>query len=173
MKKIVNKILVVLYILIIILATMITILAVSRNMQGIIEVFGYSPIIVTDSTLKPNMIENDLLIVKKQEKYQIGDIISYISVNGNKSVIKTDIIRNITLLEKTKQIFTMENTNENIDSSCIIGKEQTVISNMGKVLNYLLSRDGFLLIFVTPLLAIFIYLLLQFVNTFSVKAKKS
>lgn len=173
MKKIVNKVLVILYILIIVIATIITILAASRNEQGIIEIFGYSPVIITDSTLKPNIIENDLLIVKAQEKYQIGDIISYISINNNKSVIKTDIIKNITLLENTKQIFTMEQTSENIDSSCIIGKEEKVVPNMGKVFKYLLSRDGFLLIFVSPLLAISIYLLLQFVNTVSTKPRKS
>lgn len=173
MKKIVNKVLVILYILIIVIATIITILTASRNEQGIIEIFGYSPVVITDNNLKPNIIEHDLLIVKTQEKYQIGDIISYISIDNNKSVIKTDIIKSITLIENSKQIFTMEKTSENIDSSCIIGKEETIIPNMGEVFKYLLSRDGFLLIFVSPLLAIFIYLLLQFVNTLSSKPRKS
>lgn len=171
MKKIVSKILLILYVLIIILATIVTILASSRNEQGMIEVFGYSPVIITDNTLQPELVENDLLIVKKQENYQEGDLISYSSISNRTSVVKTDKIKSITVLENTKQIFTTDVNKENIDISCIIGIKNKKISNMGKVLAYLLSRDGFLLIFVTPLLAIFIYLLLQFVNSTSSKQK--
>lgn len=173
MKKLVQKILFILYILIVILATIVTIVVNCRNEQGVIKIFNYTPVVVIEDTLQPEIKINDLILVKEQPTYQKEDIISYISMNNNQTVIKTGKIEKITVLETNKQIFTIGETKENIDSSCIIGTQEKTFPKMGKLWKFLLSRDGFLLIFVAPLLAIFIYLLLQFINSLTIKQKKN
>lgn len=170
MKK-VKKILLLLYIIDIILALVITILGTSRNQQGMIEVFGYIPITVQSDTLKPEISKNDLILVKKEKNYQQGDLISYITKENTHSVIKTEKIKNILMLNNEKPVYSMSGVN--IDNSCIVGKHSKTIPYIGATLNFLLSRDGFLVIFVTPLLGVSIYLLFQFVNSILKPQEKS
>ena len=56
-----------------------------------------------------------------------------------------------------------DGTIENIDNSCIIGTYKLSIPYAGTILNYILSKDGFLTVTLVPAIILFLIMLLKFV----------
>ena len=152
-----DKIIETIGLIIVIIAILITWLSLNVNNLNYIELGSYS--LVTENS--------DLVVAKKDNIKELNkkDDIVYISYKKNNLIIKTGTIKQISTKED-KSIYTVITNNKktNIDSSCIIGHHTFSIPVLGTIINYLLTRDGFLLLIVLPLLAICVYELFKFID---------
>ena len=110
--------------------------------------------------------DSDLIITKDIS----GNIlektaITYVDYVNKKLTIKTGVVNSIKVDNNIKIYNVISNNKEsNIDSSCIIGNSLVIIPGLGYIINYLLTRDGFLLCIVLPLLLVCIYELFKFID---------
>lgn len=156
--------------IIILIAILISVLSFFKNENGIIDIYGYRPVTIIDDSLRPTINKNDLIIVKDidSENLKTDDIISYFFYENNQLIIKTGKINKITPTTKATLVFSIKNEEqnklENIDSSCIIGIWTITIPYIGRIAQYLFTREGFLICIVGPLFIAFIYQLICFIN---------
>ena len=83
---------------------------------------------------------------------------------NKKLTIKTGVVKDINFTNNEKILTVINNKNTKIDSSCVIGNSLVIIPGLGYIINYLLTRDGFLLFIVLPLLIVCIYELFKFID---------
>ena len=152
-----DRIIEIIGIIIVLIAILITWISLNINNLSFIELGTYS--LVTEN--------NNLVVAKKQniKKIKKEDNIVYILYKNNNLATKTGTIKQIdTKNNKTIYKVITSNKDTNIDSSCVIGKHTFTIPILGMIINYLLTRDGFLLLIVLPLLAICVYELFKFID---------
>ena len=151
-------------ILILFISIIIAIFSFNTNELGAIHIFNYSVVIPNNNMDNQNIDSNALVIVENVNiaTLQKGKTIAYIDINNNQSVQKLGMIESLKITESGAYIYSVNN--KNIDSSCVIGMYKIKIPLLGKVFAFLLTRDGFLLAIVTPLLLIAIYRLFYFVD---------
>src|SRR5699024_6401419 len=53
----------------------------SRNIN--IKPFGIQILIVSSNSMKPEFQKNDIIIIKEEKEYNIGDIVTFIDKEGN------------------------------------------------------------------------------------------
>lgn len=87
--------------------------------KNLVDIFGYSCLIVKSGSMQPTLKVNDMIIIKKQNNYNLNDIIAY---NVNNKYLVTHRIVNASDDEYiTKGDF--NNTNDtNINKSQVEGK---------------------------------------------------
>lgn len=152
-----DRIIEIIGIIIVLIAILITWMSLNINNLNFIELGSYS--LVTENS--------NLVLAKKQniKKINKNNSIVYINYKNNNLIIKTGTIKQIdTTNNKTIYKVTTNNKDTNIDSSCVIGNHVFTIPILGMITNYLLTRDGFLLLIVLPLLAICVYELFKFID---------
>lgn len=154
-------------IIIVIIAIIITWLALNINNLNYIELGKYS--LVTNNSNLVIAKENNL------DEIEVNNHIVYIYYEKEKLVTKEGIIRDINIGDNDIKKYKIKSNKDivSIDSSCIIGKYIISIPILGSIINFAITRDGFLTLIVLPLLVICIYELFKFVDTISnVKTKK-
>jgi len=103
------------------------------------HLFGYSMSIVISGSMEPELSVNDLIIIKGQESYDIGDIITY--RNGNNYVTHR-IVENLDTGFITKGDANNVADLGVVEESNILGKTVFVIPNVGALLLWIKSSSG-------------------------------
>lgn len=163
MKKIINFITTVLCILLVIIIIFNIRNLSLRNSDQIPSYFGFQFLIEKSDSMAKSIKTNDLIIIKEQNNYNKGDIISFLSSDG--SLITHRIIN-----EKNNCFVTKGDNNiaEDKDLVCddIKGKVLTNLSGVGGILYFVSSTTGVLSI----LLVIVILIMIDvFVNKLIIK----
>ena len=163
MKKLFNIISTVLCILLVIII-LINIRNFSlRNSDRIPSYFGYQFLIERSDSMAKSIMTDDLIIIRKQNNYKVGDIISYISSDNNLITHR--------IVDKKNNCFVTKGDNniaEDKDLVCdnIKGKVLTSFSQMGGALYFISSITGILSII---LVIIILIMLDMFVNKLIMK----
>ena len=116
------------------------------------EVLGYSQYIVTTGSMEPNISVGDLILVKSQEEYELGDVVTFHDAVG--STVTHRIMGTV-----SGQFITQGDANNTEDNDLlpperIIGKVRLVLPGMGYAIEFLRSPLGILLLVVIGVLLI-------------------
>lgn len=116
------------------------------------EVLGYSQYIVTSGSMEPSMSPGDLILVKSQETYTLGDVVTFRDSRG-------ETVTHRIMGSVSGQFITQGDANNTEDSDLlsperILGKLCLVLPGAGGVLLFLRSPLGILLLLVIGVLLI-------------------
>ena len=101
--------------------------------NNIPSVFGYSPLTVLTGSMEPSIHAGDMVIIKNQSEYAVGDVITY-KVNGGTSSVTHQITESY-----------VEDPNP-VALSQVAGKVVLVIPDLGIFLEWLKTPSGLVLI---------------------------
>ncbi len=117
--------------------------------NNIPSVFGYSPLTVLTGSMEPSIHAGDMVIIKNQSEYAVGDVITY-TVNGGTSSVTHQITESY--VEGGVRYFITKGTNNNAEDpnpvalSQVAGKVVLVIPDLGIFLEWLKTPSGLVLI---------------------------
>ncbi len=116
------------------------------------EVLGYSQYIVTSGSMEPSMSPGDLILVKSQESYGLGDVVTFRDSRGE--TVTHRIVGGV-----SGQFITQGDANNTEDGELlpperILGKLRLVLPGAGGVLMFLRSPLGILVLLVVGVLLI-------------------
>lgn len=170
-KKILNIVVNVILVIAIILAAVCTYVSfVSTSGSGVPSILGVRPFTVQSDSMYPALQPGDLIIdtaVKDPATLKMGDIVTYWTIIDGERVLNTHRITGI-YDGGTYRIFETKGDRNTIadpltvHESEIVGKFKFRIPGVGKVLDYLQTSTGFLIVIVLPVLLFFIFHLVQF-----------
>ncbi len=170
-RKIANTVINVILVVAIVLAAFCTYTSyVSTSGHGVPSVFGISMLSIQTESMYPVLLPGDLIFdtpVKDAEDLRVGDIITYWTIINGERVLNTHRITGIFdggdhLIFSTKgENNTLEDT-LTVHEKEIVGKYAFRIPGVGKVIDYLQTSTGFLLVIVVPVFIFFLYHLIQF-----------
>lgn len=157
--KIIGKI--ILSILIAILSIMIIFnlyIALTKKISGKPQptMFGLATAVVMSGSMEPTLAVNDLILVRAQNEYKVGDIIMY----ENKSGTSTTTHRIVAIVEGGYQT-KGDNPANSVDpdivkDSQVVGKVIFQVAGVGLVIKYLKSTEGIISMFLVLAMIIFI-----------------
>jgi signal peptidase len=143
---------------------------VTASGNGVPSILGIRPFSVQTESMYPTLKSGDLIIdtaVKDASELEVGDIITYWTVINGERVLNTHRIVEI-YDGGTYLFFATKGDNNSLDDTLtvheseIVGRYKMKIGGVGKVMDYLQTSTGFLLVIVLPVLLFFIYHLIQF-----------
>ena len=155
MKILIRLILIVLSIFIFLLACVTGLFVYNKNYGRLTYIFGYTAFINTGTSMLPSIRPGDLIIVERQDSYEEGDIISFISP-GN--YITTHRVIDI----KNNNYITQGDNNSFVDGSevgpkTIYGKKVLVIPSVGKIIEFLWKNKYVLgAVVIVPLIILYV-----------------
>ncbi len=137
----------------------------TRDSNHVASLAGYTPMSVQTDSMAPTFNAGDLIIIKATDtsKLEVGDIICFHTIIMNEYVLNTHRISEISQEGTVRRYTTMGDNNNGIADQHVIadgdivGKYVGKVSNLGKVMDFLSSSVGFLVVIVLPLLIFFIY----------------
>ena len=137
----------------------------TRDDQSVASIFGYTPLTVETDSMKPTFQSGDLIFIKKCDtsKLEEGDIITFHTIIDNQYALNTHRIEKIEEVNGVRSYTTIGDNNNGvadqhvISDGDIVGKYMGHISGLGKVMSFLSSSTGFLIVIVLPMLLFFIY----------------
>lgn len=173
MKKVFNWIISFIIVIFIIAATITTVLLLCTNDRGVIEFKGYSLAIAKENVLGTNISNNDIVIVEDVmfNKLKVGDVVSY-TKNTNNSMpdIKIGKISNIGRNSSTQLSLIIKNSDgsyDEVSEGNYVGKwENKKIAFFGIIFSVLLTKSGFLLGVILPLILLLVYEITKIVIIF-------
>lgn len=140
---------------------------------------GYTPLTVASDSMSPTFRAGDLIIIRKcdPETLKEGDIVTFHTIINNEFALNTHRITEIQDLGGARSYVTKGDNNELADihmiaDGDIVGKYVCHLAGFGKVMSFLSSSLGFLLVIVLPLLIFFIYQVYHLI-TVSIDLKKA
>ncbi len=170
-SSVLNKILNVVLVITIIIAAVCTYVSfVSTSGNGVPSIFGIRILSIQTDSMYPTLLPGDLVFdvaVEDKGELRQDDIITYWTVINGERVLNTHRILNIYdgggyLLFETKG----DNNNIadalTVHESEIVGKYVSRVPGVGKVMDYLQTSTGFLLVVVLPVFVFFLYHVIQF-----------
>ena len=130
--------------------------------------------------MSPTFKKDDLIFVKKCDtsKLEEGDIICFHTIIDNEYALNTHRIQSIAENGEARSYTTVGDNNNGvadqhiISDGDIVGKYVGHISGAGKLMNFLSSSTGFLLVIVLPMLIFFIYQVYNLIMI-SIRLKKA
>lgn len=154
--RIIKNILIVIYVLIAIFAT---VCLISINQYRVTELGEYTLIYVDKYTNSDIFAKGDLAVVSSDYKITVGDEIFFYNVyekNVHPTVAK--VVAEEEVVEGKETTYSLDNDKE-LSSQFVIGKveDATRIPFAGTVMSILQSKWGFLFLIVLPVLIAFIY----------------
>ena len=136
----------------------------TRDTTNVSSLAGYTPMIVQSDSMAPTFYAGDLIFIKKCDTSALkeGDIITFHTIIENEYALNTHRIESITEENGIRSYVTKGDNNEISDMHVIsdgdiVGKYLGKLSRFGKVMEFLSSSVGFLIVIVLPLLLFFIY----------------
>ena len=137
----------------------------TKDDQSVSRILGYTPMTVESDSMKPTFCKGDLIFIKKCDtsKLKEGDIITFHTIIDNQYALNTHRIQKIDEVNGVRSYTTIGDNNNGvadqhvISDGDIVGKYVGHISNLGKVMSFLSSSMGFLIVIVLPMLLFFIY----------------
>lgn len=125
---------------------------------------GFTPLTVQSDSMAPTFDENDLIFIQQCDpsSLQVGDIVTFHAIIDNQYALNTHRIIAINEVNGLNSYTTKGDNNELADQHVIadgdiVGKYVFKIPYLGKVIDFLLSTWGFLIVIVVPMLLFFIY----------------
>lgn len=149
----------------------ITVLA-NKDGNNVASVAGFTPLVVQSDSMAPTFYKDDMIIIKKcdTQKLEEGDIITFHTVIDNKLALNTHRIVKIEEYENGYRSFTTRGDNNAADDTHIlaegdiVGKHLVTIPKLGKLMNFLSSSAGFLIVIVIPMFIFFVYQLYHLIT---------
>jgi len=165
MKRALMNIIIIIYVVIAILAT---ICLLSYNEYKVSVIAGKTLVIMDENVPNEKYTKGDLVIVGKEkyESAQKGDLVFFYENRG----IKVAEIQDVKVFDTTGTTFVVDGNYE-IPGEDLIGtsKDEKIISKVGKVLQILESKWGFLFLIVFPSLLAFLHEIYQLILEISNK----
>lgn len=119
---------------------------------------------VQSDSMSPTFDQGDLIVIKTCDtsKLQVGDIVTFHTIIDNQYALNTHRIESIDELNCMRSFTTKGDNNDVADTHIIsdgdiVGHYVFKIPGMGKVMDFLSSTWGFLIVVVLPMLRFFIY----------------
>jgi len=168
MKKVLSFLWSVLEFVIIVYVIVMTSILLSKNKYGFTQ-FGnatFCTIDLIDERGIQGVKAGDLLIVKNSNDIDVGDVIYYYVVYNESYVVQNAPVTDIQS-DKYSAVYTIDDDGSlTISSARVLGKYHTIYHGLGKVLDVLESRLGFLFLVLLPILVIFIYQIYELIMIF-------
>lgn len=152
----------------------------TKDDKSVSRILGYTPMTVESDSMKPTFCKGDLIFIKKCDtsKLKEGDIITFHTIIDNQYALNTHRIQKIDEVNGVRSYTTIGDNNNGvadqhvISDGDIVGKYVGHISNLGKVMSFLSSSMGFLIVIVLPMLLFFIYQVYNLIMI-SIRLKKA
>ena len=137
----------------------------TRDNQNVSNILGYTPLVVKTNSMSPTFNAGDLIFIRKCDtsKLKEGDIICFHTIIDNEYALNTHRIQKIETVGDARSYTTLGDNNNGIADAHIIsdgdivGKYVGDLPKAGKVMDFLSSSIGFLVVIVLPMLLFFIY----------------
>ena len=136
----------------------------TRDTNQVASLAGYTPLTVASDSMAPTFRAGDMIIIRKCDPSKLaeGDIITFHTIIHNEYALNTHRIAQIQEMNGVRSYVTKGDNNAMADvhmiaDGDIVGKFVTKLPGMGRVMDFLSSSIGFLLVIVLPLLIFFIY----------------
>lgn len=170
-KKVLNTVVNVILVIALIVAAICTYISfVSASGNGVPSIFGLEFFSIQTDSMADTLLPGDLAIgtvVKDKTTLRVKDVITYWTIINGERVLNTHRIEQI--YDGGNYLFfeTRGDNNPTADplkvhESEVVGKYIGKISGIGKVLDYLQTSTGFLVVIVIPVFLFFLYHLVQF-----------
>lgn len=151
----------------------------TKNSNQVASLAGFTPLSVVSDSMAPTFNAGDLIIIRKCDPATLnqGDIVTFHTIINNEFALNTHRIAEIQDQGGVRSYVTKGDNNaiadvHMISDGDIVGKYVAKLPNFGKVVQFLSSSTGFLLVIVLPLLVFFIYQVYHLV-TVSIDLKKA
>ena len=152
----------------------------TRDNQNVSNIMGYTPLVVKSDSMAPTFRAGDLIFIKKCDTSTLkeGDIICFHTIIDNEYALNTHRIQKIEASGDARSYTTLGDNNNGIADTHIIsdgdivGKYVGHLQNAGKVMDFLSSSIGFLIVIVLPMLLFFIYQVYNLIMI-SIRLKKA
>ena len=119
-----------------------------------------------EEKLLDNVKDGDLLLIKKDSKINKNTIVYYYSVTNEQYFIKSAAVKEIKD-DGFGKLYTLDINNREeintVNEKKLIGNSISIHRKLGKILDVLESRVGFLLLVLLPIMVIFIFHVYNFV----------
>ena len=129
----------------------------SRDNQNVANLFGYTPLTVQSDSMAPTFRSGDLIFIRP------FDIICFHTIIDNEYALNTHRIQSIETVGDARSYTTIGDNNNGIadqhviSDGDIVGKYIGHVTGLGKVMDFLSSSMGFLIVIVLPMLLFFVY----------------
>lgn len=151
----------------------------TRDNQNVSSLLGYTPLVVKTNSMSPTFDAGDLIFIKKcdPDTLKEGDIICFHTIIDNEYALNTHRIEKIDESNGVRSYTTMGDNNNGIadrhiiSNGDIVGKYTGHLKKAGKVMDFLSSSTGFLIVIVIPMLLFFIYQVYNLIMI-SIRSKK-
>ena len=152
----------------------------TRDNQNVSSLLGYTPLVVKSDSMAPTFSAGDLIFIKKCDTSTLkeGDIICFHTIIDNEYALNTHRIQKIDTVGDARSYTTLGDNNNGIADTHIIsdgdivGKYVGDLPKAGKVMDFLSSSIGFLIVIVFPMLLFFIYQVYNLIMI-SIRLKKA
>ncbi|MDO5557361.1 MAG: signal peptidase I [Clostridia bacterium] len=142
-KRIINTFFILLLVFVILVNILILYYKVI-NKEPLVRIFGYSILVIVSGSMEPNVNIDDLLLIKKCDDYEVNDIITY---QVGKNLITHRVVE---VQEEEDRLVTKGDSNNTSDKPIekrqVKGKMVFKIKNFGKIVNFIKSPIGILLL---------------------------
>ena len=137
----------------------------TKDNTHVASLLGYTPLVVESDSMSPTFASGDLIFIRKCNPADLkeGDIICFHTIIENQYALNTHRIQSIETVGDVRSYTTIGDNNNGIadqhviSDGDIVGKYVGHITGAGKVMNFLSSSTGFLIVIVLPMLLFFIY----------------
>ena len=152
----------------------------TRDNQNVANILGYTPLVVKSDSMAPTFSAGDLIFIKKCDTSTLGegDIICFHTIIENEYALNTHRIKSIETVGEARSYTTIGDNNNGvadlhvISDGDIVGKYVGHLQGVGKVMDFLSSSTGFLIVIVLPMLLFFIYQVYHLIMI-SIRLKKA
>ena len=152
----------------------------TRDNQNVSSIMGYTPLVVKSDSMAPTFCAGDLIFIKKCDTSTLkeGDIICFHTIIDNEYALNTHRTQKIDEVGDARSYTTLGDNNHGVTDTHIIsdgdivGKYVGHLKNAGKVMDFLSSSIGFLVVIVLPMLLFFIYQVYNLIMI-SIRLKKA
>ena len=151
----------------------------TRDNNQVASIAGFTPLTVASDSMAPTFNAGDLIIIRKCDTKALkeGDIITFHAIINNEYALNTHRIAEIQEQNGARCYTTKGDNNAIADTHIIsdgdiVGRYQGKLPGFGKIVDFLSSSMGFLLVIVLPLLVFFVYQVYHLI-TVSIELKKA
>ena len=152
----------------------------TRDNQNVANIFGYTPLTVQSDSMVPTFAAGDLIFIKKCDPATLeeGDIICFHTIIDNEYALNTHRIKSIESVGDARSYTTIGDNNNGItdqhviSDGDIVGKYVGHLTGFGKVMDFLSSSMGFLIVIILPMMLFFIYQIYHLI-TISIRLKRA
>lgn len=136
----------------------------TKDTNQVASLAGFTPLSVATDSMSPTFRSGDLILIRKcdTDRLASGDIVTFHTIINNEYTLNT---HRIVEIQETNGLRTYVTKGDNnaiadvrmISDGDIVGRYVGRLPGFGRVMDFLSSSLGFLLVIVLPLLVFFIY----------------